>query len=130
MKDLEIIIDPYPKPRMTRADSWKRRPCVVRYWAYKDNLKKLSKELNYRPGETLSLTFIIAMPKSWSNKKKEALNGKAHKQKPDLDNLIKAFKDCLMVEDSHVHTYPFMRKIWGFTGKILVHRSEDEVEGL
>jgi Holliday junction resolvase RusA-like endonuclease len=60
------------------------------------------------------------MPKSWSKKKRNELNGKPHTQRPDLDNLIKAFKDALCEDDSHVHTYYNMRKIWGEDGKIII----------
>ena len=33
MKNIKIT--PVSKPRMTRADTWKKRPCVLKYWAYK-----------------------------------------------------------------------------------------------
>jgi Holliday junction resolvase RusA-like endonuclease len=63
------------------------------------------------------------MPNSWSKKKKAEFNGKPHQQKPDLDNLIKAFKDALCEDDSYVHTYERMRKIWGEEDYILIHNS-------
>ena len=43
-----------------------------------------------------------------------------HTQKPDLDNLIKAFKDALLKEDSHVWCYDMMTKVWDYEGSIVV----------
>lgn len=114
-------VEPCPKPRMTRSDKWKTRPPVVRYRIYASSMKHYAAEAGYVVPDTLSITFVIPMPKSWSKKKREEMDGKPHQQKPDLDNLIKAFKDSLCADDSHVHTYGEMRKVWGVEGKILVH---------
>ena len=35
----EILVTPNTKPRMTRADKWKQRPCVVQYRTFKDTLR-------------------------------------------------------------------------------------------
>jgi len=40
----------------------------------------------------------------------------------DLDNLIKGFKDALLIEDSHIHTYHNMKKVWGREGAIILKR--------
>ena len=40
-------------------------------------------------------------------------------QRGDLDNLIKSLQDCLLVEDSAVHSVK-MSKIWGEAGAIVV----------
>lgn len=32
-------IEPVPKPRMTQADKWKKRPPVLKYFAFKDEVK-------------------------------------------------------------------------------------------
>jgi Holliday junction resolvase RusA-like endonuclease len=106
---------------MTQRDKWKKRPVVVKYILFKEALKYFAEENCYKVPDVLSLTFVVAMPKSWSKKKKAEMNGKPHQQRPDLDNLIKAFKDALCEEDSHVHTYGAMKKIWGETAHIVVH---------
>ena len=28
------------KPRMTKSDSWKKRPVVLKYWEYKNDIKE------------------------------------------------------------------------------------------
>jgi len=32
-------INPVPKPRMTQSDKWKKRPPVLRYFAFKDECR-------------------------------------------------------------------------------------------
>ena len=116
---IELEIVPVPKPRMTRADRWKKRPCVVRYFEYKDKLLELAS--GYKPGGEISLTFIMPMPKSWSKKKKDNMNHEPHQSRPDLDNLLKGWQDCLCEEDSHIHTYKYVNKIWGRKGLIIIY---------
>lgn len=118
MEEITLLVDPCPKPRMTRSDKWKKRPCVMKYRAFADELRYQAKLNDYEPGTSLSLRFVIPMPKSWSKTKKKEMLGTPHKQRPDLDNLLKAFKDALLKEDSHVHTYVSISKVWGEMGKI------------
>lgn len=102
-------IKPQPKPRMTKRDTWKQRPCVVRYRAFKDEVRKWGLDL---PEEGAHVIFVIPMPKSWSKKKKEEYAYYPHTQKPDIDNLTKALLDSIFSEDEHIwdiHT----AKIWG-----------------
>ena len=112
-----LNIDPCPKPRMTQQDRWKKRPRVVRYWQYKDKLRELNPEINWDP---LSIHFVMPMPKSWSKKKRKEMDGKPHITRPDLDNLIKAFQDAILDEDSQVWRYGKMIKTWGEKGQIIL----------
>ena len=104
----KIEIVPCPAPRQNRSDKWKKRPEVVRYRAFRDELRLLTLDKQHKDlidaieNKTLSgidLEFHIPFSKSWSKKKKMVHNYKLHRQKPDVDNLIKAFLDALMVED-------------------------------
>jgi len=108
---VNIKIQAVPKPRMTRADAWKKRPCVLRYWTFKDELKRLLKEVDLQIDAELFMEFYIPMPKSWSKKKKAEYKGKTHQQKPDIDNLLKGVMDAIFKEDSHVHTV-YGKKTW------------------
>ena len=115
---LDIV--PCPKPRMTQSDRWRSRPPVKRYFDFRKLLLIEAKKKGYKIQLPLSITFILPMSKSWSKKKKLELDGQPHIIKPDLDNLIKAFKDALLEEDSHVWCYGRMEKIWGKEGKIII----------
>ncbi len=112
-------ITPTPKPRQTRADKWLKRPCVVRYRAYADELRLQAKQKGYKLEQTLYIKFYIPMPKSWSKKKKDLYQNEPHKQRPDIDNLLKAFMDALAVDDCFVWNVSAI-KVWGFIGKIVI----------
>ena len=114
-------ITPIPKPRMTRADSWKKRPCVVRYWDYKDNLTLQARALRFTVEEHLDIEFHIPMPKSWSKKKKAKMLGNPHQQTPDIDNLSKAFLDSLCEQDNYVWSL-VAKKYWSDKGFIKINR--------
>ena len=117
MKKLKI--NPIPKPRMTRADTWKKRPCVVKYWAYKDELRVLLNNHNIKIGDNICIEFHVAMPKSWSKKRKNEMNGLNHTKRPDVDNLLKGFMDAIFEEDSHIHTV-YAKKYWAKEPSIVI----------
>jgi Holliday junction resolvase RusA-like endonuclease len=58
------------------------------------------------------------MPQSWSKKKRVAMDGQPHQQKPDLDNLTKSLLDALFEDDSHLGHWT--SKLWGETGMIVI----------
>lgn len=96
----KLAITPMGKPRMTQRDRWAKREVVVRYHAYCDLLNVLLPRYEL-PG-SLHIVFGIAMPASWSKKKKAEHLNQPHRQKPDVDNLAKAFMDAFHSDDSHV----------------------------
>lgn len=120
MKSYNIV--PVPKPRMTVADRWKKRPAVIKYWEFKDAIKELG--LIFKNGD--SITFIIPMPKSWSAKKCLSMDGKPHQQKPDIDNLYKALSDSIFEEDSSIWHLGEQMKLWGRKGKIIINSPLDK----
>jgi Holliday junction resolvase RusA-like endonuclease len=114
-----IPIRAKPKPRMTKADTWKKRPVITEYWAYKDQLKDLVAETSWKPTDTIRLVFVFEPAASFPKKKKEALYFTPHQQKPDTDNLVKAFKDCLYDKDETVWCDEAI-KIYGPINQILI----------
>lgn len=125
MKQIEIDIDPVAKPRMTRRDVWKKRPCVLKYRAYKDELRLKTK--GFELGDNLRIKFIIPFPKSYSKKKCVELAYMPHKQKPDVDNLVKAVLDTFFKDDSHIYRVDAM-KIWGYTGRMTIANLDDLID--
>lgn len=117
---IELDVTPVGKPRMTQRDKWAKRPCVSRYWEFCDKVRLEAKKHDYVLGGFLAVTFIIPMPESWSEKKKKAMDDKPHQQRPDIDNLSKAFMDAMAKEDSHVWSLN-ARKRWGRVAKIILH---------
>lgn len=110
-------IVPCPAPRMTRSDAWKKRPCVLRYWAFRDACK--GNNLAYDNGQ--DITFVLPLKKSYSKKKKLLLDGQPHTIKPDADNLMKAVLDAIYKDDSHIWHIGSIKKIWGHEGKIIIN---------
>lgn len=115
----QIEVTPLGKPRMTQRDRWAKRPCVQRYYEFKDTVNKAVRgnfDVNrlYKPHKVV---FYIPMPRSWSKKKKKEMDWTPHRQKPDLDNLLKAFYDSILDDDSGVHHLE-AEKIWSEEGYI------------
>src|SRR5690349_20765062 len=114
---VSVPVTPIGKPRMTQRDRWKNRPVVVRYHRYCDDLRWHLPQYTL-PGE-LHLQFMMPMPPSWSRKKRNAMVGAPHTQKPDIDNLAKSFMDAFKTEDSHVNSIR-AEKVWAELGSIEV----------
>lgn len=117
----EYAITPTPKPRMTRSDRWKRRPCVQRYRAFCDEVRAQGVVL---PEAGARVTFILPMPRSWSQRKRARHRGQAHTQRPDVSNLLKALEDAVYGEDSAIWHYAGVRKVWGDQGAIIIEEVE------
>ncbi|WP_447781252.1 RusA family crossover junction endodeoxyribonuclease [Enterobacter asburiae] len=112
----KYLITPVGKPRMTRADKWKQRPPVMRYRMFCDEARLHGIQV---PENGTHITFVLPMPQSWSKKKREAMDGQPHQQKPDLDNLTKSLLDALFEDDSHIWDAR-TSKVWGETGMIII----------
>lgn len=115
-----IKTDPVAKPRMTQRDKWMKRPCVLRYRAYRDELRlRIPNDVDLNGA---ALCFGIPMPKSWSKKKRKEMCGRPHQQKPDLDNLLKGLLDALYINDETVHRLSDLRKVWANEGFVRIHQ--------
>tara|TARA_R110001592_G_scaffold171756_3_gene410185 strand:+ start:792 stop:1289 length:498 start_codon:yes stop_codon:yes gene_type:complete len=121
---------PVAAPRMTQSDRWKinpehpdinkrQRPVVTKYWSYKNILILQKNLMNYEVKSILDVLFLIPMPKSWSIKKKEQMNGLPCKVRPDTDNLMKAIKDTFCKEDSHIWRET-AEKRWAYAGSVII----------
>lgn len=117
-----VYITPVSKPRMTQRDKWKKRPAVMRYRAFCDELRLKLRgfdvpECGYR------LTFYLPMPKSWTKKKRAAMEGQPHQQKPDKDNLEKAFLDAMLAEDCRIWDGRVTKR-WSKSPRIVIELDE------
>lgn len=113
---VKLLIDPYPKPRMTQRDKWAKRKCVVEYFRWKD---KLNAMVTCDIPPQFKITFTVPMPSSWGKKKRKQMAGQPHQKRPDLDNFLKAFLDAIFEEDGHIWNVHAV-KVWGEEGAILV----------
>lgn len=116
MTNIEFIYQgkPIGKPRMTQRDVWMKRPCVVQYYQFKDAIRKAAKDAGYDESMVIlqiRLIAFIAIPKSWSKRRVSAVAGRAHDQKPDISNILKAVEDSLTDDDSKIF-YVDAEKYW------------------
>lgn len=109
-------IEPLAKPRMTRRDKWKKRPVVLKYFAFKDQIRLHGVTL---PEDGFKVIFRLPMPASWSMKKKTMLQDKPHRSKKDIDNLQKALFDSVYDgEDDGLIWNVWAQKLWSVKGSI------------
>lgn len=128
-KTFTIPVAPCPAPRMTRQDRWRgqpgakpRRPCVQAYFDYRDALRAAVGDVPTVPGE-IRAVFHFAMPASWSAKRRTAMIGQPHRQRPDGDNCLKAIQDALFLEDGGVWRGSFEKR-WAERGRVELEFTE------
>jgi len=86
-----------------RPAGLKRLLRLERYNKYKIDLSALAKAQKFVPPQQGGhLVFYIPVSKSWRKHKKEAMHLQLHTEKPDWDNLAKAFYDSLLFEDKGI----------------------------
>jgi Holliday junction resolvase RusA-like endonuclease len=92
-----------PAPRMTRADRWKKRPCVLQYRAWRDEVRAAFGDIPApETVETISIRCYFVPPKSWKKNRFHGAMGQRHRQMPDSDNITKGIKDALWERDEKV----------------------------
>ena len=114
-------ITPVSKPRQTQRDKWAQRPAVMAYRAFADECRLRQVHI-CNCGDTI--TFIIPMPSSWSEKKKAAMDGLPHQVKPDIDNLLKAVMDAVCPHGDQAIFDIRARKFWGRVGYIEIKEAD------
>lgn len=114
-------IEPVAKPRMTRRDKWKKRPCVMRYRRFKDQCRAHRVELP----QPCKVVFHLPMPNSWPVSMKASFDGQPHGAKLDLDNLLKGLFDAVCKDDQHLWSVR-AEKRWAREGSIEIIALEDE----
>jgi len=102
-------IVPYPAPRMVRSDRWRKRPCVLKYRAFRDEVRLRGVVI---PSGQFKVTFFMAIPRSYSQAKRDAMDGQPHtSNRADADNLLKALLDAALKSDGHIWS-PHPEKRW------------------
>lgn len=105
---------PIGKPRMTKRDKWKQRPCVLRYRAWADEARKaagLREKLVLTGATTLTFRAYVPMPAMWKAGQRAEMQGEPCLGKPDLDNLQKSLADALFANDECVYAGD-QEKLW------------------
>lgn len=111
-----IKVEPMGAPRMTRRDKWAKRPVVLRYHKFRDTVRAAVGPIESVP-DVVHCIFHLPMPESWSTRKRVAMCGKPHRQRPDKDNIEKGVLDALFDEDGAVWGGS-QQKLWAESGSI------------
>lgn len=115
-----VLGAPVAKPRQTRSDKWKKRPCVVRYREWADRARSESrKAIGIKfPGLVLMacsrmrVMAFFPIPPSWTKPVKAKMKGQPHRQSKDADNVLKAVSDALFpTGDAQIYDMHVM-KFW------------------
>jgi len=101
-------ISPMACPRMTKRDVWKKRPVVVAYFAFRDEVKARRVSMPI-PSKVI---FWMPMPKAWSRKKKLEMDSAPHTVRPDLDNMLKGFTDAVFPKEDAAVWSVWPEKRW------------------
>jgi Holliday junction resolvase RusA-like endonuclease len=110
---------PIGKPRMTRRDKWKGRPCVTRYHEWCDRLRAVAGTVP--PADrtaSVSWTAVFEPPGSMKKAARCALLGTLHRTKPDRDNIDKAILDALWPDGDSGIASGTVTKLWGMHPRI------------
>jgi len=113
-------IRPVPKPRQSIRDKWSPSKSTLRYRLFADELRYQAMDMKFVLPDSFAVEFVIPMPKSWSIRQKSLMNGKPHKQTPDLSNLLKSLEDALRKEDKEIWDVHASKR-WGETGLIRIY---------
>lgn len=109
-KRIVVPGEPVAKPRQTRSDKWKERPCVVRYREWADRARAAAGAVPTE-AQHADIVIYLPLPQSLSGKKRAAMAGTPHRVKPDIDNLIKSSLDALLKRDQGIHEIR-AKKFW------------------
>ena len=113
-------IRPVPKPRQSIRDKWSPSKSTLRYRLFADELRYQAMDMKFVLPDSFAVEFVIPMPKSWSIRQKSLMNGRPHKQTPDLSNLLKSLEDALRKEDKEIWDVHASKR-WGETGLIRIY---------
>lgn len=109
-------ITPVAEPRQVQSDKWRPRTSVLRYRAFKDEVRLHGVQIRPTGDRVI---FLMPMPPSWSQKRRAEMLGQPHQSKPDTDNLLKALWDAVHSDDQHIFHADAL-KFWGERGEIII----------
>ncbi len=106
-----VPLEPFGKarPRVTKNGTFMPRE----YEANKQALQWMFPRFDVPELVRLTVVAVRPMPKGWSKKKREVMNGRYATPKPDSDNILGSVMDSLFPEDDDIVVETAVRKIWG-----------------
>lgn len=87
---------PVAKPRMTRRDKWKLRPCVLAYRDFCDRALTaagLRRKMRLSDPIIVTVTAYFGFPRSSALSVQRSLRNSPHTGRQDADNVLKAINE-------------------------------------
>lgn len=109
-----ILGAPVAKPRMTRRDKWKLRPCVLAYRDFCDRVRAaagVKTKLRLSDPIIVTVTAYFGFPRSYSLSLQRSLRNSPHTGRVDADNVLKSIGDALFDND-HLVCKATVEKLW------------------
>lgn len=116
---INIYIRAIGKPTMTAADRWKKRPCIMRYREWCDQVRAQVPTVP-DPADIgqVVIRCYFTPPASLSDRKRRAMIGQPCRVKPDYDNICKALGDVLWPGCDQQLPGADVLKFWGHQDRI------------
>lgn len=91
-------VTPVPKPKQSKRDSWQPSTSVLRFRAFRDELRvrrihRIARE------DRMGVVFFVPIPKSWPRRRRLEAHLAPCQQRPDVDNYLKALFDAAWPEE-------------------------------
>ena len=118
-----VPMDPFGKARPRVTKNGTHMP--TDYTRQKRNLKMLFGGFDQPEMVRLTVIAVRPLPRSWSKKKREKMNGRHATPKPDSDNILGGVMDALFPEDDDIVVETAVKKIWGEEAAIFI-----KIEGI
>ncbi len=95
------------------ATGRRNKRLIERYNKYRLDIFHLCKQAEFAlPTGGWSIYFYFPCPKRFSKKKRLALHGQKHYNRPDVDGCLKGFFDALTTKDEYVGQLSGLGKFW------------------
>ena len=121
---VEYVLDISPSTWVRMTAKSKFKPSAIAYYDWKGDVASLAKQQGLKGLKSFyEVDFYCQMPKSWSKKKREEMEGKPKQVTPDWDNYAKALQDALAKEDGYIYGCCAC-KYWSTKPRIVIRQNE------
>lgn len=118
-----LNVTPMGAPRANQGKSWFARG--KNYMMFKDKLREEIERVGFKvKNGYLDLIFCMPIPNiergsKRSVREKVSRHGQPHRQKPDVDNILKGFMDAMFTDDAMIYRVTAI-KVWTFKPGIIL----------
>jgi len=98
-KEFTLVVKGDPvaqaRPRFSRSRAYNKQAHLLNSQQWEVAAQAPHRGIPLKGPISLTIDFVMPIPDSWSQKKKDVLEDSFHEKKPDIDNLLKWILDVL-----------------------------------